>query len=106
MKGNSKKGSAVRDLGCTIAELWAHLESQFQPGMTRDNWGVAWEVDHFYPLSMADLTDRTQFLAVNNWQNLRPMTPAENDSKDNKVYPEAQSLFDRLCAEFREKVAA
>ena len=105
-KAAPKAGSAIRDLGCTIKELWEHLESQFQPGMTRENWGKAWEVDHFYPLNQADLTDRAQFLAVNNWQNLRPMTPAENDAKDDKVYPEAKVLFGRLCAEFREQVAA
>jgi hypothetical protein len=95
-----KAGSAVHDLGCTIEELWAHLEFQFQPGMNRANWGTAWEIDHFYPLTAADLGDRVQFLAVNNWRNLRPMTPAENDSKDNKVFPEAQILFDQLCQEF------
>lgn len=101
-----KAGSPVRDLGCTVAELWAHLESQFQPGMTRENWGVAWEVDHFYPLNQADMTDRVQFLAANNWRNLRPMTPAENSAKNDKVYPEAQALFDQLCAKFRGQVAA
>lgn len=99
-RGTWKSGSAVRDLGCTIAELWLHLESKFQPGMTRDNMGTAWHLDHIYPMAKADLQDRSQFLAVNNWRNLQPLLPADNIAKNDKVLPEAQALFDQLCAEF------
>lgn len=98
---NDKAGSAVRDLGCTIEQLWAHLESRFQPGMTRENWGDAWEIDHVFPLSKADLTgSRVEFLAANNWRNLQPLTPEQNRIKGDTVTPDAQALFDRLKAEF------
>jgi hypothetical protein len=98
---NSKNGSAVRDLGCTIAEFWVHIESKFQPGMTRENMGKAWEIDHIFPLAKANLKEsRVEFLAANNWRNLQPLTPEENDSKNDKVTPEAQELFDKLKAEF------
>jgi hypothetical protein len=100
IKDGAKSGSAVRDLGCTIAELWSHLESKFQPGMTRENMGTAWHLDHIYPLAKADLQDRSQFLAVNNWRNIQPLLPADNIAKNDKVLPEAQALFDQLCAEF------
>jgi hypothetical protein len=100
IKGNFKSGSAVRDLGCTIAELWSHLESKFQPGMTRDNMGAAWHLDHIYPMSQANLQDRPQFLAVNNWRNLQPLSPADNIAKNDSVSCEAQALFDQLCTEF------
>lgn len=39
VKNNQKSGSAVADLGCSIPELKQHLESQFQPGMTWENYG-------------------------------------------------------------------
>ncbi len=107
VKGGVKQGSAVHDLGCTIAELWDHLESKFQPGMTRENRGKVWVIDHMYPLSKANLIgSRTEFLAANNWRNLQPLTKAQNMEKGNRVTPEAQVLFDQLCAEFREQVAA
>jgi hypothetical protein len=101
IKCGSKKGSAVRDLGCTIAELWIHLESKFQPGMTRDNIGTAWEIDHVFPLAKADIVgSRAEFLAACNWRNLQPLTPKQNNSKNNTVTPAARALFDSLVAEF------
>jgi hypothetical protein len=107
VKGGAKKGSAVRDLGCTVAELWDHLESKFQPGMTRENHGKAWVIDHIYPLIKADLKgSRAEFLAAVNWRNLQPLTPEQNREKWDTITPEAQALFDQLCAEFREQVAA
>jgi hypothetical protein len=101
VKGNAKKGSAIRDMGCTIAEFWSHMESKFQPGMTRENMGTAWEIDHIYPLAKANLQERAEFLAVNNWRNLQPLTPEQNNAKNDSVTPEAQVLFDQLKAEFR-----
>jgi hypothetical protein len=40
LKSNQKSGSAVRDLGCSIAELKLYLESKFKPGMSWDNYGI------------------------------------------------------------------
>jgi hypothetical protein len=101
IRRNAKKGSAVRDLGCSVDELWAHLESKFQPGMTRENMGKAWEIDHIFPLSKANLKEsRVEFLAANNWRNLQPLTPKQNREKGGTVTPEAQALFDQLKAEF------
>lgn len=96
IRGESKNGSAVRDLGCSIADLKRHLENQFTDGMAWENWGEYWEIDHIYPLSAANLADRTEFLAVNNWQNLQPLTEADNAAKKDKVTPKAKQLFEFL----------
>lgn len=101
VKGGYKQGSAVRGLGCTIAEFWAHMEPQFQPGMTRENMGKAWEIDHIFPMAKADLRgSRVEFLAANNYRNLQPLTPTQNNAKGDTVTPEAQALFDQLKDEF------
>jgi DNA modification methylase len=56
-----KKGSAVKLLGCTIAEVIQHLEAQFKPGMSWENWSVhGWHIDHIQSLSSFDLTDPMQ----------------------------------------------
>jgi hypothetical protein len=109
IKKKARNGSAVRDLGCTIEELWVHLESKFQPGMTRENLGAEWVVDHIFPLSKANLQDKAEFLAANNWRNLQPLTPYENAVKKSSVTQDAQALFDSLVKEFsnhREQGAA
>ncbi len=98
-------GSAVRDLGCSVADLKAHLERQFLPGMTWDNWGVGqgkWQIDHIYPLAQADLTVRLVVLAVCNWRNLQPLWFKDNNRKGDTVTPEAQQLFDGLVSEFTD----
>jgi len=84
IKRNTKAGSAVRDLGCSIEQLKTHLETQFVPGMTWDNWGE-WHIDHIKPLSAFDLTDRAQFLVACHYSNLQPLWEAENLRKSNKV---------------------
>jgi hypothetical protein len=106
LKNNYKSGSAVRDLGCSIDALWQHLESQFKSGMTRENLGKAWQIDHIYPMAAANLQDPVEFLAVNNWQNLQPLYPEENNKKKDSVTPEAQGLFNRLCEMFKKETAA
>jgi hypothetical protein len=80
VRQNFKSGSAVRDLGCSIAELKQHLERQFQPGMTWENYGE-WHIDHKRPLASFDLTDREQFLQAVHYSNLQPLWASENCSK-------------------------
>lgn len=81
---NAKCGSAVRDLGCSIAELKVWLESQFHPGMTWENYGE-WHIDHRLPLASFDLTRREEVLIACNWQNLQPLWALDNLSKGARV---------------------
>lgn len=83
LKHSYKSGSAVRDLGCSIAEFKLYIENQFEAGMTWENYGE-WEYDHVQPLASFDLTDRQQFLEACNWLNIRPMWAGENRSRGRK----------------------
>lgn len=83
IKKELKGGSAVRDLGCSIEELKTHLESQFQSGMTWENWSRnGWHIDHIVPLASFDLTNREEFLKAANYTNLQPLWAKENYSKN------------------------
>lgn len=85
ISGRRKSGSAVRDLGCTISELKAWLEKQFQEGMSWDNYGFyGWHIDHVIPLSNFDLTSKTQVKKVCHWFNLRPLWAKQNISEGNR----------------------
>ena len=86
LKGRIKKGSAVRDLGCQINQLVEWIESQFEDGMTWENYGkYGWEIDHIIPLSMVDLEDEYWFRKVCHFTNLRPMWKMDNIRKRNKI---------------------
>lgn len=84
LKSNFKSGSAVKDLGCSIDELKNYLESQFETGMTWDNYGLhGWHIDHILALSKFDLTNREEFLIAVHYTNLQPLWAKVNWSKGN-----------------------
>jgi hypothetical protein len=86
IKNSQKVGSAVHDLGCSVEELKQHLESQFQPGMSWNNWNHnGWHIDHIKPLSSFDLEDRKQFLEACHYTNLQPLWSKENWYKGSIV---------------------
>ena len=87
IKGNCKIGSAVKDLGCPIAELKIHLESKFLSGMSWDNWGRGrekWHIDHIIPLSFFDLSDLEQLKKACHYTNLQPLWELDNLKKGDK----------------------
>ena len=88
--------------GMTIAD-W--MESQFSDGMTLENYGTYWVVDHYFPVAGIDVNDPVHVAAVSDHRNLRPMTDQGNRKKGSKIYPKAQALFDELVAEKRRHLS-
>ena len=86
IKKNYKRGSTVRDLGCTIPELLIHIESQFKKGMTWSNWGMfGWHIDHIKPLYSFNLSNKEKFLEAVHYTNLQPLWAKENLVKNKNV---------------------
>lgn len=79
----SKSAKTEQLLGCTIPKLKDHLQGQFRPGMTWDNYGE-WHIDHIRPCASFDLTDPEQQKACFNFTNLQPLWARENLSKGAK----------------------
>ncbi len=83
---DTKCGSAVNDLGCSILEFKSYIESKFQPGMSWDNWSKdGWHIDHIKPLVSFDLSDRKQLLEACHYTNLQPLWANENLSKGSNI---------------------
>ena len=75
--------STLNYLGCTIQELYLHLEKQFTPEMNWDNYGSYWHIDHIIPLSAAK--NDKHIYELSHYTNLQPLEAKENLSKNNKI---------------------
>lgn len=85
LKKGMSSDAAFNFLGCTIEELKDHIESQFQEGMTWNNWSRGgWSLDHIIPLSAFDLTDKEQVKKACHYSNLQPLWEADNIRKGGK----------------------
>lgn len=83
LAANMKKSAKSRQyIGCHPQFLRNHLEEQFRPGMSWDNYGSVWVVDHIVPLSWWDLRNHPEHLfEASHWTNLQPLFVAENLAK-------------------------
>jgi len=85
VKGSQKNGSAVKDLGCSIQEFLKYMESKFKIGMTWQNWGKIWHIDHILPMAVFDLSDPAQLKIVCHYTNLQPLFRTDNLKKGGKI---------------------
>lgn len=85
LKGKQKQSKTMYYIGCSIEELWLYLESKFQQGMTRENYGE-WHVDHIIPISSFDFTTDTENTLKKCWHytNLQPLWAEDNLSKGKR----------------------
>lgn len=79
-----KELRSLEYLGCSIAEFKAHIESQWQEGMTWENHSKdGWHIDHIKPLDWFIKNSDDPWQA-NHYTNLQPLWAEENLSKSNK----------------------
>jgi hypothetical protein len=94
---NNKEGKSWQSfLDYTVEDLRKHLEKQFHPGMTWNNYGKAgWEIDHIIPISVFNFEKPEDIDFKRCWalKNLQPMWAKENDSKNNKLLKPFQPSF-------------
>lgn len=83
----TKTQASLKYFGCTSEQLKQHLESQFKPGMTWENYGKVWHVDHKTPLGgkTFDLTNTRDCEIAFHWSNLQPLFAKENLRKSNHL---------------------
>lgn len=74
-----------RNVGCDAQEFKKYMESKFSRGMTWENYGTAWEVDHIVPLAKFDLTTREGLAAASHYTNLQPLWTADNAEKSDSL---------------------
>jgi hypothetical protein len=95
----NKNGRRWLDLvGFTLQELMEHLEKQFQPGMSWENYGK-WHIDHIIPVAAFHFERDTDIDFRRCWSldNLRPLWADENRRKHTAIIkPFQPTLFTQL----------
>lgn len=69
------------------------LESKFQPGMTWENHGKVWHIDHIIPCAEFDLTDPKQVEECFGYFNLQPLWVRDNLIKNAKTLKQQEFTF-------------
>ena len=90
-------------LGCSIQEFMDHIEDQFQPDMTWDNYGRiegtrCWELDHIVPaMYREDGREPTveDLIKRSHYTNFQPLWADENESKGNR-------FIGKMCDELND----
>lgn len=93
---NNDSFSRSNMVGCSSTDLKRHLESKFKRGMTWDNYGDYWHVDHIIPCAAFDQSITSQRAQCWHWTNLRPLEAAKNMAKSDTITEPQMSLL--LCA--------
>lgn len=87
LRKKSKNGRPwERLVGYTVKQLMKHLEKQFLPGMTWDNYGK-WHIDHIIPASVFNFQTPEDIDFKKCWalKNLQPLWGDDNLRKNNKL---------------------
>ena len=88
LKKGIKAGRHWENLvGFTIGQLKVHLEKLFKPGMSWQNYGNFWEIDHRIPVAVFNFErpEDIDFRLCWNLKNLQPLCVRENRSKNAKL---------------------
>lgn len=82
LNGEKNYRSTFEMLGYTACALRAHLEAKFAVGMSWDNYGESWQIDHIRPCASFDQRENS---IKDCWamSNLRPLLKSENASKNS-----------------------
>jgi 5-methylcytosine-specific restriction endonuclease McrA len=91
--GEKKNRTAWWNLvGYTVDDLTAHLERQFMPGMSWENYGEVWNIDHRIPLAFFEFETPqcAGFKLAWNIKNLQPLLKSDNAAKGDRLPPPDQ----------------
>lgn len=105
LKGSTKSANTQELLGCSFQQFKEWLESKFVEGMSWENQGSEWHVDHEVPCAAFDLSDPVQHRICFHYSNMQPLWKEDNLAKGCKVSDIAvETLKNRLTPEVLERV--
>ncbi len=85
LKNNKKDESVIDLIGCTIDFFKIYIEDMFTEGMSWDNNGKKWHLDHIIPVDAFDLKKIEAQKICFHFSNMQPLWKADNLIKQNKI---------------------
>jgi 5-methylcytosine-specific restriction endonuclease McrA len=82
-------------VGYNVDQLKKHLEKRFKVGMTWDNYGPYWHIDHIIPISAFNFETPNDIDFKKCWalKNLQPLEAVENLRKNDRLKIPFQPSF-------------
>ena len=96
-----KDTKTIELLGADYFVVKEFIERQFLRGMTWDNYGTEWHIDHVIPLDAAD-KDYEKVKRLCYYQNLSPMWGNDNLKKGSKI-PNICTFYENPIVPYKEK---
>lgn len=72
-------------IGCSPNSYKIYISSLLLSGMTWENYGSYWCIDHFIPIRAFNITDRKEAEKAYHYLNSAPMTISRNSQKLDKM---------------------
>ena len=72
-------------VGCSQSFFKRWILRKLYADMTEKNYGSLRTLDHCYPLSKTNMSDKNEMNKSTFWINIRPMYCSENSSKGDKI---------------------
>lgn len=85
LRAGSKGLTTVEILGCDWPSFREWIQKQFLPGMSWENYGAAWHIDHIRPCASFFLENELQQRLCFHHSNLRPLWKQDNLKKSDSV---------------------
>lgn len=85
LSGNKGWVSTFATLGYSPEQMKTHLESLFVDGMTWENYGRAWQIDHIIPVASFDQSNPDFIKECWKLDNLRPLWVHLNREKSDRL---------------------
>jgi hypothetical protein len=81
----TKDRPTMEYIGCDLEFLKSWLEYNFTEGMTFENYGLYWHVDHVIPCAKFNFENKSEIKSCFSWYNLQPLEASKNFSKHDKI---------------------
>lgn len=91
----SKNKRSFKYLDCSAHFFQEWIKYNLYDGMTLENYGDYWHLDHVKPVSKYNLQDESQKCECFCWKNIRPYKASKNRMKSNKII-KTDELFQEL----------